>query len=348
MAQQQQPVVLVTGASGYIAGHIIKQLLEKGYTVKGTVRSLKNANTKYKYLYDLPNGNMNLKLFEADLTKDDNWNDIINGCTYIFNVASPMPSRNAKYQITDEYMISTAINGLKRVLTAALKHKESIKRFILTSSIAAIQYQKSNYIENKAIHILSSDKWSDIDDDFKISAYGKAKTLSEQYFWKFLEDNDNPFEGVAINPGMVIGPVLSDRIVPSSAGFVHALLNGDFPFLPNYAGVWVDVRDVAESHVNVMILDAEIVNGKRYIVANHVLWLKDVAMILYDKYGKDGYNIPLSVQYDFVWRLIGNFDSGINQAVVPSLSVMRFAKSEESEPNSGAETLFWNEPNSGG
>merc|ERR1719203_1439408 len=91
--KEKEDIVLVTGASGYIAGHIIKQLLENGYNVRGTVRSLKNHETKYKHLYDLQNEKQSnkLELVEADLCSDDKWDSVISGCSYIMSVASPVP-----------------------------------------------------------------------------------------------------------------------------------------------------------------------------------------------------------------------------------------------------------------
>ena len=66
-------VVLVTGASGYIATHVIKQLQEAGYQVRGTVRSLSDE-AKVKHLNDLcPEAAFKLELVEADLTKPESW-----------------------------------------------------------------------------------------------------------------------------------------------------------------------------------------------------------------------------------------------------------------------------------
>lgn len=53
--------VLVSGATGYVASHIIKLLLEKGYHVIGTVRSLANKD-RYAFLYQFPNAHENLEL----------------------------------------------------------------------------------------------------------------------------------------------------------------------------------------------------------------------------------------------------------------------------------------------
>ena len=66
--------VLVTGASGFLASHIVKQLLESGeYIVRGTVRSLLNEQ-KVKPLKSLcPNAKYELELVEADLLNKESW-----------------------------------------------------------------------------------------------------------------------------------------------------------------------------------------------------------------------------------------------------------------------------------
>ena len=67
--------VLVTGASGFLAMHVVKQLVDSGeYIVRGTVRSLANE-TKVKPLKELSSENDKypLELVDADLTKKETW-----------------------------------------------------------------------------------------------------------------------------------------------------------------------------------------------------------------------------------------------------------------------------------
>ena len=92
MAEANVPVVLVTGASGFIGSHLIKELQTQGkYAVRGTVRSTKNED-KVKELKGLvPDATYPLELFEADLTKEEGWKEAVQGCTYVCHVASPFP-----------------------------------------------------------------------------------------------------------------------------------------------------------------------------------------------------------------------------------------------------------------
>lgn len=82
--------VLVTGATGYIAAHVIRELLERGYEVFGTVRQLSNKD-KYSFLYDLPNAKDRLTIRQADLLDAQAWNAALEGIHSVIHVASPIP-----------------------------------------------------------------------------------------------------------------------------------------------------------------------------------------------------------------------------------------------------------------
>jgi len=61
--------VLVTGATGFIALHCIKQLLDQGYQVKGTVRSLTKKNEVIDSMKINSLHPENLSIVYADLLK---------------------------------------------------------------------------------------------------------------------------------------------------------------------------------------------------------------------------------------------------------------------------------------
>ena len=79
---ENSDLILVTGAAGFLASHIIKQLLESGYRVKGTVRNTKDEK-KVKPIRNLvSNPKYPLELCEAELTDEKSWINAIEG--YIF------------------------------------------------------------------------------------------------------------------------------------------------------------------------------------------------------------------------------------------------------------------------
>ncbi|ERM94667.1 hypothetical protein AMTR_s00011p00218290 [Amborella trichopoda] len=84
--------VCVTGAAGYVGSWLVKRLLEEGYTVRATVRktSRRLANEKTEHLLDLPEANMKLTLWNADLYDEGIFDEAVKGCDGVFHVATPI------------------------------------------------------------------------------------------------------------------------------------------------------------------------------------------------------------------------------------------------------------------
>src|SRR5262245_13687709 len=109
--------VLVTGGTGFVGIHCVLQLLNKGYKVKTTLRSLNRKNEVIEMLkFGGINSFENLTFIEADLVKDANWDDAVKGCNYVLHVASPIFLRVPK---DENEMILPAVEGVLRVLKAA-------------------------------------------------------------------------------------------------------------------------------------------------------------------------------------------------------------------------------------
>lgn len=138
MEENSSKTVLVTGGTGFLGIHCILQLLELGYTVRTSVRSL---NRKGEVLGMLRNGGVEntsrLSFYAADLTKDEGWQNAISGCNYILHVASPFPAQMPK---DENKLIVPAREGSLRILKFA--EQEKVKRVVLTSSFAAVGYGK--------------------------------------------------------------------------------------------------------------------------------------------------------------------------------------------------------------
>jgi nucleoside-diphosphate-sugar epimerase len=215
--QQQQPLVVVTGASGYLAGYIIKLLLERNFRVRGTVRSLTNADTKYRYLYDFAdNSNSSLELVEADLSLDANWASIMSNVDYVMHVASPTFEFGSV--ITDELFSGVAVPGMHRILNASFDaNNNKIKKFVYTSSILAlgptIDKQAQKQKQKQVFKVRSPETWSDVN-NARLPPYPKSKTLAELALWKFAEQhqNDDCFPIVVINAGLIMGPLMTNRV----------------------------------------------------------------------------------------------------------------------------------------
>ena len=227
--------VLVTGASGYIALHCILELLKNGYRVKGSLRDLNRKDEVRNSLGPEINYD-NLEFCKLNLLNDEGWDNAASDCDYLFHIASPCFVEEPK---NENELINPALEGTLRALKAA--HKSKVKKVVLTSSMGAVAYGHSKSICN-------SNDWTDTSKD--VGAYIKSKTIAEKAAWDFVNNQtDNSLKMTTINPGMVFGPLLSNDIEGISASLITKMITGKFPALPDIYFTVVDVRDVANLHV---------------------------------------------------------------------------------------------------
>ncbi|XP_076883828.1 phenylacetaldehyde reductase-like [Bidens hawaiensis] len=232
-------VVCVTGASGYIASWLVKLLLDRGYTVHATVRSLDDPN-KTEHLLALDGAKERLLLFEANLTVDGSFDAAVNGCVCVFHTASPVlhPVHDPQAQLIDP-----AVKGTLNVLKSAAK-VQSLKKVVLTSSMATIMYGVKL---PESDGVVDETWFSDplVCEQTKLW-YHVSKILAEDAAVTFAKDNG--LDLVVINPGYVIGPILQPTLNLTSEGMLSLLKDGKDLF-PDRMYILVDVRDVAAAHV---------------------------------------------------------------------------------------------------
>ena len=298
--------VLVTGATGYIGLHCIQQLLDQGYAVNGSLRSLERKDEIFESLESNNTSTEHLKLFSFNLNEDDGWDEGMEGCDYLIHVASPI----ALERKSEDFFVKPAVAGVKRALKFAKKHK--IKKVILTSSVAAIFHG----IELKEYYDESD--WSDPENP-SIDHYSKSKTLAEKAAWDFIEAEGKPFEFTVINPALVIGPSLSNDLGESNKA-IQMVATGKMPVAVPLQFGYVDVRDVAAAHILAMQKQAS--DGERFALAEKDMWYEDVAKVLrengFDKAPK------LSVP---VWaaKILANFSPELKMAL-PYIGRVRSVK----------------------
>lgn len=232
-------IVLLTGISGFIGLHIAKQLLDQGFHVRGSIRNLKKAQSITNTLEKASANVSELSFVELDLTSDNGWDNAAEGCDYVMHVASPYAAAEPKHE--DE-MIKPAVDGSLRALRAA--KKAGVKRVVLTSStMTMMATMKSGTIR--------PNDWADTNAK-DIGTYAKSKTLAEQAAWQFMGEQNSAMELVTVNPGGVFGPALGDDISGQSMSMIDQMLRGKVPMLANVAIPMIDVRDVANVHVQAM------------------------------------------------------------------------------------------------
>jgi dihydroflavonol-4-reductase len=316
-------LVLVTGGSGFIGSHCILQLLQEGYRVRTTVRSLKREADVRAMLKEggIANPGDRLSFFAADLEKDEGWPQAVAGCTYVLHVASPMPPNVPKHE--DELIIP-ARDGALRVLRAA--DDAGVRRVVLTSSFAAIGYghppQAAPFTEND---------WSDLNGD--VSAYQKSKTLAERAAWDFIARKSGGLELSVINPVGVLGPVLGSDYSPS-VFLVQRLMDGAMPGCPRLNFGLVDVRDVADLHLRAMTHSAA--KGERFLAcAGDFVWMRDIARVLKSRMGAAAKRVPTRELPNWMVRLAALRDPAV-KLILPELGKEKNATSEKAQ-----RTLGW-------
>jgi dihydroflavonol-4-reductase len=221
--------VLVTGGSGFLAGHVIRGLLDDGYRVRTTLRSL-DREAEVRERIDRDAGE--LSFAAADLMSDGGWAAAVAGCDYVLHVASPFPPQQPE---NEDDLIVPAREGTLRVLGAAAA--AGVQRVVVTSSFAAIGYSP----KPSGLPYDESD-WTDATG--RQSPYVKSKTLAERAAWDFAAQHPDGQELTVINPVGIFGPVLGPDLA-SSVGIIQILLDGRLPLVPRSSFAVVDVRDVA-------------------------------------------------------------------------------------------------------
>lgn len=237
--------VLVTGVSGFVGGHLALQLLNAGYTVRGSIRDLGKAGTVRGTLARHGADLSRLELVALDLTSDTGWAEAMAGVRYLQHVASPFVIRMPRDR---ETLIRPAVEGTRRALEAGFS--AGVERIVLTSSMAAIMY---GHGPDRRTPFTAAD-WTD-PGGTDVTAYVESKYRAEKAAWQVAEGLGRREDLTAINPGAIYGPLLDDD-PGTSARIIVRLLSGTVPLAADIALPAVDVRDVAALHVNAMTSDA--------------------------------------------------------------------------------------------
>lgn len=252
MSQQR---VLVTGGSGFIAGHVIVQLLEQGYLVRSTIRSLdKEAAVRAVRADAGVADDGDLSFVAADLMGDDGWSRALADVDVVLHVASPVHPGAVE---NEDDLIVPAREGTLRVLTAA--RDAGVGRVVLTSAFHAVSwgYPPSD-------HVFTENDWTVLDGP-GVDAYGKSKTLAERAAWDFVAAEGGAMQLVTMLPVAVMGPVMGSA-VSGANHIVQNMLEGAMPVFPRVYIPVVDVRDVAAAHI--LAMQAPDAAGQRFLLSN--------------------------------------------------------------------------------
>ena len=292
--------VLVTGGSGFLGGWCVVEALQRGYRVRTTVRDLARESEVRAAVGSRIDAGERLTVVAADLMGDEGWAQAVEGCEYVLHVASPFPPAQPK---DPDELIVPAREGTLRVLRASLA--AGVQRVVVTSSVAAVRNGGADArAEGRE---LTEEDWSD-PEDLSLTPYTRSKTIAELAAWKFMREQGAEERLVTVQPGAIVGPVLSpDRSYSLEA--IERLLEGRMPGLPRLGFSFIDVRDVAA--LEVAALSAPEAGGQRLLAAGAFLWFSDVAEILRRRLGEQAGKVPTRKIPNFVVRAMALVDPSV-------------------------------------
>lgn len=267
--------VLVTGATGFVAGWIIRLLLERGATVHATLRDPGDTD-RVRHLTDIVGSSPGtLNLFRAELLNVGDFAAPMAGCGVVLHTASPFKS---VVEDPQRDLIDPAVQGTRNVLQQA-RDTASVTRVVLTSSCAAIYTDAADCIDAPG-GILTEAVWNTTA-SLDHQPYSLSKTLAEQEAWRIAQGA--AFRLVAVNPALIMGPAVGGKPTSESFDIMRRAGKGEFKQgCPRLGLGIVDVRDVARAHLAAAFLPG--VEG-RNIVVGHNTDLLSALLTLQLKYG---------------------------------------------------------------
>lgn len=271
------PTALVTGASGYLASWIVRYLLEAGWTVHATVRSIAQTE-KTAHLTELaapfPG---KLRFFEADLLRPGSFAAAMEGCQVVFHTASPFLT--GKVKDPEAQLITPAVAGTRNVLET-VDATLSVQRVVLTSSVAAI-YADATDLTMTENGVFTEAYWNQTA-SLSYQPYSYSKTRAEQAAWEIAQAQ-NRWDLVVINPSFILGPSLTHRNDSASIDFMIKMGDGAYGIgMPEMELGIVDVRDVAQAHMAAATMSEA---SGRHIVTSETVGMLRIGQILREHFG---------------------------------------------------------------
>ncbi|KLO12866.1 NAD(P)-binding protein [Schizopora paradoxa] len=287
----QLPLVLITGASGFVGSHVARNALDSGYSIRLVARK---AKVEHMRDFCLQSDNVDIVTIE-DVASGD-FSEALKGVGAVIHVASPLAGREAP-----EGMLKSAVDGTLNVVRQAAA--AGIKRIVVTASLFALKSMQSDFHKGE---VITPDDWNDVTveqvldgsrDSNPIWIYGAVKTIAEQALWKFADEHPE-IDITTILPPLIYGPVLPGVKFKDRAALLgHSTIGGAFyeNILPENGPqtklkaiqdtipLTVDVRDVAKAHILALTAPpTSRVGRKRLLIAGEAFLWKDAVEHLLD------------------------------------------------------------------
>ncbi|KAK0708693.1 hypothetical protein B0H67DRAFT_648723 [Lasiosphaeris hirsuta] len=269
-------LVLVTGATGSLATHVIKAFLERGYKVRGTVRDLARASWLVEDLFKTYADRGDFELVVVRTLADEHaFDEAVKRVSAIAHVASIVT-----FDSDPNKVIPQTILGATSILGAALK-EPSVREFVYTSSIAAAAMP----MLGNSVHV-TKDTFNDTAVQLAWAGptsggvvYMASKAEAERAVWRFVEEKKPHFTVNAVGPSSIIGQPLHKSHVDSAGAWLKQLYDGDLAALTTTPAMYtIDVKDAAQLHV-AAVIDPEVKHERLQAWADTTNWNELLAIM---------------------------------------------------------------------
>ncbi|XP_042483700.1 tetraketide alpha-pyrone reductase 2-like [Macadamia integrifolia] len=265
------PEYCVTGGTGFIGAYLVKALLERGHTIRTTVRD-PDADEKVGFLWEMNEAKQRLRLLKADIMVEGSFDEAVEGVDGVFHTASPvLVPYDDNIQTT---LIDPATKGTLNVMKSCAK-ASTVKRVVLTSSCSAIRYHE--HVEQKSP--LNESHWSDPEYCKRYNMwYAYAKTLAEKKAWQLAKESG--IDLVVVNPSFVVGPLIAPQPT-STLLLILGIIKGLTGKYPNTRIGFVHIEDVVATHI--LAMEESKASG-RLICSSTVAHWSEIIEMLKTKY----------------------------------------------------------------
>ncbi len=261
-------LVCVTGANGFIASHLVRDLLQAGFRVRGTVRDPDDASKTdhLRRIAAAADAADRLELVRGDLLQPGSFDRALAGCDALCHCAAAVffAASDPQREIVDP-----SVEGTRNVLRSA-HAAGTVRRVVHTSSMAAVYSWDA-----PAARRFTEDDWNTTS-TLSTDPYGLSKVSAERAALELVAQlpEDERFDLVHLHPGMVWGPPMIKAHAKASPKLLRDILSRAMPGVPQLMLSVVDVREVSAAHVAALTSDAP---PPRCLLVAEDAWMPELA-----------------------------------------------------------------------